>query len=183
MKVFKRYQNDLSDILKVKAIDLPANPLKVRSPIFNECRIKDTNISSRESRISPGKFITLTSFDVAVIAVAMIIVVVLAIGLVLQKNRSGKIRVGSDKNNRDSHRIDNDLNHHENLSESNSLSEKNVSNNQNQKDYNNENLSSHDQIHEIPIDIQVSEDYIDEENEEDESLEESQKLSTVFKTM
>lgn len=86
MKVFKRYQNDLSDILKVKAIDLPANSLKIKNHTSNECRVKDTNISSRKSRVSPGKFITLTSFDVAVIAVAMIIVVVLlAIELVLQK--------------------------------------------------------------------------------------------------
>ena len=60
MKVCKRYQSDFSDILKVKAIDVSANPLKVRSPIFNGCRIKDTNISSRESRISPGKFALLT---------------------------------------------------------------------------------------------------------------------------
>ena len=58
--------------------------------------------------------------------------------------------------------------------------EKNVSNNQNQKDHNNENLSSHDQIHEIPIDIQVSEDYINEENEEGEPLEESQKVANSF---
>jgi hypothetical protein len=60
VKVFKRYQNDLSDILKAKAIDLPANPLKVRSYTSNECRFKDANISSRESRVSPGKFALLT---------------------------------------------------------------------------------------------------------------------------
>lgn len=86
MKVYKRYKNCPFDILKVKAIDLPANSLKIKNHTSNECRVKNTNISSRESRVSPGKFITLTSFDVAVIAVAIIIVVVvLAIGLVLQK--------------------------------------------------------------------------------------------------
>ena len=125
MKVCKRYQSDFSDILKVKAIDLPANSLMIKNHTSNECRVKDTNISSRKSRVSPGKFITLTSFDVAVIAVAIVIVVVV-LAIVLQKNRSGKIRIGSDKNNRDSHRVDNDPNCHENLSELNSLSEKNV---------------------------------------------------------
>lgn len=70
--------------------------------------------------------------------------------------------------------MDNGPNCHENLSESNSPSEKNVNNNKNQKDYNNENLSSYGQIREVPIDIQVSEDYIDDGNEKGESLEESQ---------
>ena len=158
---------------------MPANPLKVRNPIFNECRIKDINISSRKSRVSPGKFITLTSFDVAVIAVAMM-VVILAIELCMQKNRNGKIRTCIDQNNNDSHRVDNGPNCHENLSESNSPSEKNISNNQNKKDHNNENLNPHDQIREIPIDIQVSEDYINEENEEGEPLEESQKVANSF---
>lgn len=128
MKVYKKYKDGLPDILKVKATEIPANPLEIKSSTFNECRVKDTDISSRESCVSSEMFITLSHVDFAVIAVAVVVVMILSVELALQKNRKGKIRACNNQNNSKSHRMDDDQNRHENLSRANSLSEKNVSN-------------------------------------------------------